>query len=128
MQTTRSLHIFLVNMTLEKPPWGKPFGSEILLWRSQAKIETRNVVYIGDISEISDISPKFSLARNFPRKMSRHFRHFECVATHSLTREFLRKCRGSMESVGLLGLAAEKVRVKGVLEAAGCLFWSLFHF
>jgi hypothetical protein len=23
-------------MTLEKPPWGKPVGREILLWRSQA--------------------------------------------------------------------------------------------
>jgi hypothetical protein len=29
-------------MTLEKPPWGKPVGREILLWRSQAKIATRN--------------------------------------------------------------------------------------
>jgi hypothetical protein len=28
-------------MTLEKPPWGKLFGREILLWRSQDKIATR---------------------------------------------------------------------------------------
>jgi hypothetical protein len=29
-------------MILEKPPWEKPVGRKILLWRSQAKITTRN--------------------------------------------------------------------------------------
>jgi hypothetical protein len=81
-------------------------------YQKQMVVQT-TVVYIGDISEISDISPKFSWDRNFPSKMLRHFRNFECVATHSLTREILRKCRGSMESVGLLGKGAEKECVKG---------------
>jgi hypothetical protein len=73
------------------------------------------VVYINDISEILDISPKFCGGRYFLRKISRIFRHFEYVTTLSLTREILRKCHGLMESVGLLGKTAENVHVKGVL-------------
>jgi hypothetical protein len=96
--------------------------------QDKSRVLLSTVVYISDISEISDISSKFSWGRYFLSKISRHFQNFQCVATLSLTREILRKCRGSMESVDLLGKGAEKVHVKGVLEAASCLFWSLFHF
>jgi hypothetical protein len=80
------------------------------------------VVHIDNISKILDISLKFCGGRYFLRKILRNFRHFEYVATLSLTHEILRKCRELMESVDLLGKSMEKLRVKGVLEATGCLF------
>jgi hypothetical protein len=65
-------------------------------------VPTVTAVNVGDITDMSRHFPKFSPCRNIRLKMSRHFRHFECVATHSLTRDIFSMCRESMECVGLL--------------------------
>jgi hypothetical protein len=80
------------------------------------------VEYVSDITEMSDVSPKFSLCRNFRLNMSRNFRNFECVATHSLTRDIFSICRESMECVGLLFFFANLKCVRG-FRGRGWLFF-----
>jgi hypothetical protein len=91
-----------------------------------------NVEYIGVISEISDVSLTFSPGRNFLLNISRNFRNFQCVATHSLTRDIFSMCRESMEYVGQLKFLANKKRVRGFTKILNgnvkVTFSFIFHF
>jgi hypothetical protein len=45
-------HVFLVNMTLEKPPWGKPVEEEYLLWRQKEIITAEILNVTANLSQV----------------------------------------------------------------------------